>query len=252
MMRTKWILAAVIAVCALPVRAATLDVFAAASLRESFTEIGKRFEAAHPGDKVVFNFAGSNVLRTQIEQGAPADVFASADELTMNAMRDRSSVEKPVVFARNRLVVATSLESRVRTIHDLGKPGVRIVLAGPSVPAGRYAERALSAMDKSHDFSDGYRSRVMANVVSRETNVRATLSKVVLGEADAGFVYVTDAFTEKKKVKTVSIPARFNPTAVYPVAVVSSSRQKPLASAFVAFLQSREGKAILKARGFLP
>lgn len=247
-----WIAMALAVMSASPVHAATLQVFAAASLREAFVEIGKRFEKDHPGERVAFNFAGSNVLRTQIEHGAAADVFASADELTMKRLRQDRAVEKPVTFAHNRLVLVAPPDSPVRDIPDLARRGVRLVLAGTEVPAGRYAEQALRLMDKSGAYGTDFRARVMANVVSRDTNVRAVLAKVTLAEADAGFVYATDAAAARGKIRRVPLPERFSPTGTYPVAVVSRSRQKPLAEAFIRMLQGAEGRAILAAHGFRP
>lgn len=241
------------AVSVLPAFSATLTVFAASSLAEPFTELGKRFSAAHPGTSVEFNFAGSQVLRTQIEQGAPADVYASADLVQMNALQSAHRVEVPCVFAHNSLLVVTpAFGARVRALKDLAAPGVRLVLAGETVPAGRYADQVLETMNASGRFGSGYRRRVLANVVSREPNVRSVLSKVMLGEADAGVVYVTDAATARGKVKVLPIPTMFNATATYPVAVVADSKQKALAGAFVRMLRSAEGKRILARHGFRP
>lgn len=235
---------------AVPAHGATVRVFAAASLREAFGDIGKRFEATHRGHRVEFHFAGSNVLRAQIEQGAAADVYASADTETMQGLRRAGAVGPPEAFAWNRLVVAARSDGPVKSLADLARPGVKVVLAGASVPAGRYAEAALRAMDGPGRLGAGYRQRVLANMASRETNVRAALAKVALGEADAAFVYATDVRMARGKVRAISLPAHYSPAAAYPIARVAGSRQERLADAFIRMVRSREGKGILAAHGF--
>src|SRR5437763_1394498 len=175
-----------------------LTVFAAASLKEAFTTIGAQFEV-HDRAKVTFNFGGSDELVTQIAQGAPADVFASANLTQMKIAQDKGLIaSRPAVFARNRLVVIVPRNNpgHVYRLPDLGRPGVRLVLAAPQVPAGKYARAALAAMARAAVFGPRFLTRVMANVASNETDVKAVVAKVVLGEADAGVVYVTDG-TEK-------------------------------------------------------
>lgn len=254
MKRMRILLATALATaCVFSAMAATLRVFAASSLTESFQEIGKRFEATHPGVSVEFNFAGSQVLRTQIEQGAPADVFASADSLQMKSLEDSRRVLKPVIFAHNSLVVvAPAARPRVRRVQDLAQPGMRLVLASENVPAGHYAEQVLKSMGDGRQNGPGFEGRVMSNVVSRETNVRSVLSKVLLGEADAGIVYVTDAATAKGRVNVVSIPARYGAAVTYPIAVVSDSKERSLASEFLGLVRGKEGQRILIRHGFLP
>lgn len=233
--------------------ATTLRVFAAASLAESFQEIGKRFEAKHTGFTVEYNFAGSQVLRTQIEQGAPADVFASADQVQMKPLVQSRQCGTAVVFAHNSLVVVTpAARAKVRRLVDLLRPGIRLVLASENVPAGRYAGQTLRNLDAAPGFGPGFEVRVLKNVVSRETNVRSVLSKVILGEADAGIVYVTDAATAKGRVNLLSIPSKLNATASYAIAVVTDSRQKAMAEEFVRLALSPEGQRILARHGFKP
>ncbi|MBW3622727.1 MAG: molybdate ABC transporter substrate-binding protein [Armatimonadetes bacterium] len=233
-------------------QSATVRIFAAASLSDAFREIGRNVERARPGNRVEFSFAGSPLLRTQIERGAPADVFASADFEQMRPLQRRGLVHPPRVFARNRLVVVTpATRNKVRSLRDLARPGMKIVVAGPTVPAGRYTAQILRKMSGGGSFSIEFQRRVEANVVSRETNVRAVLSKVALGEADAGFVYATDAATAKGRVRALPIPASMNVTAAYPVAVLRASRVQPQASAFVKELLSPRGQAVLRKHGFL-
>jgi molybdate transport system substrate-binding protein len=173
--------------------------------------------------------------------------------LHWQALRRAHLVNKYSVFAHNTLAVVTPpTPGRVRRLQDLSLPGVRLVLAGGNVPAGRYADQVIWALDASGRFGRGYRRRVAANVVSRETNVRSVLSKVMLGEADAGIVYVTDAVTTKGKVNWLAIPARFNATAIYPITMIADSTQKALAAEFIRFVRGGESKRILASHGFRP
>jgi len=231
-----------------PVAPGTVRVLAATSLTEAFGELAAAFEANRPGTRVELTFAGSQVLRTQIEQGAPADVFASADHEHAEALV-RAGLLGPVrVFARNRLVVVTPAEgARVLSLADLVRPGTRVVLAGPSVPAGRYAAVALRRLDAEGGLGAGFGARVRANVVSEETNVRATLSKVALGEADAGFVYATDAASASGKVRVLDLPV--DVVAEYPIGVLAGARS-PAAAAFVDLVLGERGQAILRRHGF--
>ena len=230
-----------------PAPAGTVRVFAASSLTEAFGEMAAAFEAEHPGTKVELTFAGSQVLRTQIEQGAPADVFASADREHADALVRAGILGPPRVFARNALVVVVPSEgARVASLADLARPGTRIVLAGPRVPAGRYATEALRGLDAPAGLGTGFGVRVRANVVSEETNVRAVLSKVVLGEADAGFAYATDAASAASKVRVLELPV--DVVAEYPIGVL---RRAALPSAaFVDLVLGERGQAILRRHGF--
>jgi molybdate transport system substrate-binding protein len=251
-MKAKTKLAALLAALAVPIAAAQDGprVFAAASLADAFREIGAAYEQAHPGEKVELNFAGSQVLRTQIEQGAGADVFASADPLDAESLRGKGLLGETAVFARNRLVVVVPKGStRVLTLDALGAPGVKLVIAGPTVPAGRYAARVVAALGK--DRGNDLAARIEQNVVSQETNVRAVLAKVALGEADAGFVYGTDA-ASSDKVSTLDIPENLNVVAQYPIGIVAGSARAAQAAAFVALVRGAEGAAILRRFGFTP
>jgi molybdate transport system substrate-binding protein len=231
-----------------PASAETVRVLAASSLTEAFGEIAADFEAAHPGTKVELGFAGSQVLRTQVEQGAPADVFASADLEQAEALVRAGLLGPTRVFARNALVVVVPASAaKVASLAGLGRPGIRVVLAGPAVPAGRYAAEALRRLDQSGSLGDGFATRVRANVVSEETNVRAVLSKVVLGEADAGLVYVTDAAGAGDKVRVLELPVSV--VAEYPIGILRGARALA-AAAFVDLVLGERGQAILRRHGF--
>ncbi len=236
--------------------ATELRVFAAASLTEAFTEAGRAFEAAHPGVAVTFNFAGSQALRTQLAQGARADLLASADEETMAAaQRDGTIAGEPRVFARNRLVliVPAANPSGIARLQDLARPGVKLVLAGPQVPVGAYARQSLAAMERDPAFGPGFAQRVLGNVVSEETNVKQVVAKVQLGEADAGIVYASDVTpAARDAVRAIEIPDRLNVVARYPIALVRGAADAATARAFVDFLLSPTGQAILAHHGFLP
>lgn len=222
-----------------------ITVFAAASLREAFDDLGKTFEAkTHV--KVHLNLAGSQELRTQIENGARADVFAAADQKHMDALVQAKLATAPRVFARNTpvIIVPADNPAKVASFQDLAK-AKRIVIGVPEVPVGNYT---LQILDKAGaDFKD----KVLANVVSRENNVRQVLAKVTLGEADAAVVYRTDAVAGKDKVKIIDIPAKVNVVAEYPVAVVSKAPEASAARAFVDLLLSPDGQKRLAAAGFV-
>ena len=232
-----------------------LVVYAASSLTEAFQKVGAAFEAEVPNVRVVFNFAGSSTLRTQLEAGARADVFASADEQQMELAVEAGLVDGgPFRLAENRLTVAAStLSTSVESLTDLAEPGVKVILALPQVPVGAYARQALTRMDTAGSYGPDFLARVLANVVSEETNVREVLAKVSLGEADAGIVYATDvAARSDDRLRTVSIPDEVNVTAIYPVALLREGERSELGSVFIAYLLSPEGQAILSAHGFNP
>ncbi len=233
----------------------TLTVFAAASLTGAFGEIGKAFEAANPSVKVTFSFAGSQALRTQIEQGASADVFASADHKNMDTMVGENLIAggKYQDFATNQLVVILppSNPANIQTLQDLARPGIKLDLADASVPAGNYARQVLTNLSQDPSFGSDFSTKVLANVVSNETDVKQVVAKVDLGEADAGIVYVTDA-QAAPDLKSIAIPVNFNVMARYPIAVVASSSQADLAASFVAYVLSPAGQDVLKKWGFAP
>jgi molybdate transport system substrate-binding protein len=217
-----------------------IKVFAAASLTAAFNQLGERYTAANNGTKVTFNFAGSQALATQIQQGAPADVFASADLPNMDKVKDL--VGEPRVFASNQLqiVVEQGNPMGVKTLDDLARSDLKVVLAAPDVPAGKYAKQALA------------KAGVTVKPVSQEDNVKAVVTKVSLGEADAGIVYVTDVTAGGDKVEGVDIPKEQNVTATYPIAVVEASTHQSQAQAFMDLALSDQGQQVLKSYGFLP
>jgi molybdate transport system substrate-binding protein len=236
-----------------PTTSRKLTVFAAASLTDAFKELGKAFEASHPDVTVTLNFAGSQTLRTQIEQGAQADIFASANTKEMDTLVSEGFVAQgaPQVFLSNQLVVILPAKNPagLQGLEDLAKPGVKLVLAAEDVPAGNYARQALDLMDAK--FGNGYKASVLANVVSNEEDVKQVVAKVQLGEADAGIVYMSDAIAAPE-LKTIEIPADLNVIAEYPISVVAKTPNPDLTAPFIAFVLSPDGQAILQKWGFAP
>ena len=233
----------------------TLTVFAAASLTGSFGDIGKAFEATHPGVTVKFSFAGSQALRTQIEQGAPADVFASADHKNMDPLVTENLVASGADqdFATNLLqvILPPNNPANIQTLQDLARPGIKLIFEDSSVPAGNYTRQILTNMSKDPAYGTDFSTKVLANVVSNETDVKEVVAKVDQGEGDAGIVYVTDA-SAQSDLKTISIPASYNVIARYPVAALEKAPNPDLAKAFVAYVLSADGQAIMKKWGFSP
>lgn len=229
--------------------AQTLTVFAASSLTNAFEDIAAAFEADNPGVTVLLNVAGSSTLRTQIEQGAPADVFASANVFHMDALLEADLVTDIQLFARNRLVVVSQPQADIQTLGELAREGVRLVIAAPQVPVGGYAREMLERLAAR----DGQAivDAILANVVSEELNVRQVTSKVLLGEADAGVVYQSDALVFAE-LAVIAIADDVNVTAEYPIAVVRDASEVDVARAFINFVLSEEGQRVLEAYGFLP
>ena len=230
-----------------------LTIFAAASLTGVFEEISKNFEAANPGVQVNFNFAGSQILRTQLEQGAMADVYASADHKNMDLVVGESLVSADAVhdFATNSLIVILPANNpgHVMSLADLARLKLKIVLADASVPAGNYARQVLDNLSQDAAFGSDYSDKVLANVVSNETDVKQVVTKVELGEADAGIVYASDAVAVPE-LTSLPIPEKFNVIAHYPIAVLSNAPQRKLAEAFVDYVLSPDGQALLMKWGF--
>lgn len=235
---------------------AELNVFAAASLTQAFTTLGKNFEGAQPGVIVRFNFAGSQQLAQQIAQGAPVDVFASANAKQMDAVVAAGQVISGTerTFVRNRLVVIApkANPAGLQTLHDLAKPGIKLVLAAAAVPVGGYALTFLDKASKLPEYTATYSPTVLKNAVSYEENVKAVLSKVVLGEADAGLVYTSDVALDAGKVTQIAIPDALNTLAMYPIAPITNAKQPELAQQFIDYVLSDEGQEILTKYGFLP
>jgi len=239
-----------VAVAAKP-PAAELVVFEAASLKEAFATLAARFEKDHAGTHVVTNSAGSQELRAQLEHGAVADLFASADQRHMDALAAAGLVVEPALFACNEpvVVVRSGLAASLKTFADLPR-AERIVVGAPEVPIGAYTVQIWqkAAAKLGADFA----SRLQAKVVSRELNVRQVLAKVVLGEADAGIVYRSDALAAKGKVAVVEIPPELNVTAAYPIAALKAAPSPTLARAFIDLVRSPAGAAVLREAGFVP
>jgi molybdate transport system substrate-binding protein len=232
----------------------TLNIFAAASLTESFQDIGNQYHKAHPNVTFKFNFAGSQILEQQIANGAPADVFASADLAHMNLATSAGLVDTPQVFAKNRLVIIVPLSNPagVNTLHDLAKKGLKFDIEATSVPAGTYCRQAFDKMGKSSDYGPAFEKALLGNIVSQEDNVKAVVQKVQLGEADAGCVYQTDAASARNQVKVIPIPDQFNVIAQYPIAVVKSSQHASEAQDFMNYVLGPQGQATLQKYLFIP
>ncbi|MEU2611055.1 molybdate ABC transporter substrate-binding protein [Micromonospora sp. NPDC007271] len=219
----------------------SVTVFAAASLTESFTKLGRDFEAAHPGTTVTFNFAGSSALATQITQGAPADVFAAASPATMKTVTDAGDAAgDPVTLVRNQLVIAVPKGNphRVGGLADLARPGTKVALCAAQVPCGAAAERALDA------------AGVRLTPATLEQDVKGALAKVKLGEVDAALVYRTDARAAGTELDAVEFPESARAVNDYPIVVLTHAGNPAGARAFVAYVRSDAGRAVLTAAGF--
>ncbi|MEU3061828.1 molybdate ABC transporter substrate-binding protein [Streptomyces subrutilus] len=219
-------------------KAANLTVLAASSLTDVFKTAGAAYEKAHPGTKVTFSFAGSQELAAQVKQGAPADALVTADTKTMDGLTAETGT--PAIIAKNRLVIAAGKGNpfKIDELKDLADTKLKVVLAAPEVPVGRYSKEILD------------KQAVTVKPVSQEPNVRAVLSKVELGEADAGLVYKTDSAKSGDKVVSVDIPDEQNAVASYPAATLKGSKNTEAAAAFVTWLSSPEAQKILQDAGF--
>ena len=219
----------------------TITIFAASSLTNAFDRVGNELIRLYPATRYTFNYGSSSTLATQIVNGAPADVFASADELNLRKVEGAALVQSPAsIFATNRLqmAVAPGNPKRISSLADLARRDLVVVLAAPSVPAGKYALDALG------------KAGVALTPASQEVDVRAVLNKVALGEADAGIVYVTDVRSAAGRVAGVDIPEQHQVIAPYPVAVLKESRNPRLSSLFVEFLLGPDGQRVLGDFGF--
>jgi molybdate transport system substrate-binding protein len=230
-------------VAAAPKPSGEITVFAASSLTESFDAIAKQFEKKYPDVTVKFNYDASSNLATQINQGAPADVFASADQDNLQKTIDAGTVTPPpVVFAKNRLEIAVEKGNpkKIKSLADLQRSGLVVVLCADQVPCGKYAAQSLAM------------AGVSISPASKEENAKATLSKVSIGEADASIVYVTDVKASKGTASGVKIADKQNVIATYPMGVVKQSQNATAAKAWVQFVESKDGQKTLRKFGFLP
>jgi molybdate transport system substrate-binding protein len=219
----------------------SLTVLAASSLTEAFNDAKTKLVAANPGLAVTYSFAGSQALVTQIKNGAPADVFASADTTNMDKLVAAGLVDTPVTFAQNKLeiAVAPGNPKNITGLADLARPGLKVVLEDPSVPAGNYARQALTKLN------------ITVHPVSNPLDVKSALLTVTSGEADAVVVYVTDVESSGGKAQGVVIPDAQNIVATYPIAVVKATKNEAAAQAFVNSMVSGLGQQALQARGFI-
>jgi molybdate transport system substrate-binding protein len=232
-----------------------LTVFAAASLTDAFNNMKTDIEEANPAAKLTMNFAGSPTLRTQLAQGAKADVFASADTANMDGAHKDGTIDgQPSIFAHNKLtVVLPGQNPKVASLQDLAKPGIKVVIEQQAVPAGNYSRQALDKMSKDPAFGSDFATKVLANVVSQEPDVKSVLSRIQLGEADAGMLYVSDVGTPavKDQVKTIAIPDQFNVIADYPLAAVKNAPNPAGAKAFIDYVLGPLGQATLQKWGLV-
>jgi molybdate transport system substrate-binding protein len=239
----------------------TLTVFAAASLVEAFGEIAVELERQDSTLDVRLNVAGSQQLAAQLVRGAVADLFAAADREAMQLAADRGLVLEPEIFAHNRLVVVAArspaVDGMLVDLLNLATPGLKLVLAAPEVPAGRYARESLRNLSRAPGYGPDFADRVLENVVSDEVDVRSVLTKVRLGEAHAGIVYASDvggpdSLARREGIRVIQIPAAFNARADYVIARLRSVDDSAAADAFRALVLGAEGQAILERYGFEP
>jgi molybdate transport system substrate-binding protein len=234
----------------------TLTVYAAASLTDAFGELGQMLERGHPALRVRFNFAGSQQLAAQLEAGAPADVFASADQRWMDYAKEKHLVTGATpVFARNRLIVIVlrTNPGRITGLQDLAREGTKIVMAAEAVPVGRYGRAVIRKLAGAPGFPTDYDRHVLRNVVSEEENVRGVIAKVQLGEADAGVVYRSDVSPAvARHVRVLEIPDAYNVLASYPIAVLAAAPNPEAARLFLQLVLSSAGQSVLQRHGLLP
>ena len=238
----------------------TLTIFAASSLTDAFTELGQLFSQPQPGVTVQFNFAGSSDLATQLAEGAPADLFASANKKQMdNAINAGRIAGEPVNFLTNSLVIIVPADNpaAIQTLADLARPGIQFVSALPDVPIRGFTEEMLANAAADPAYGADFATAVLANLVSEEANVRQLAAKIALGEADAGVVYKSDvppamSTSPAEQVQVVVIPENLNIVAIYPLAIVQDAPNQELAQAFIELVLSAEGQAVLAKWGFGP
>jgi molybdate transport system substrate-binding protein len=238
----------------------TLTVFAAGSLTEAFTELAEIYDSENPGTKIQLNVAGSQQLAQQLAQGAPADVYASANLKQMQVVIDAGRIREQAgmgvdIFAANQLTIIypQGNPAQITNLSNLSQPGLKLVIADNAVPVGYYTQIFLENAEQDASLGLGFKAGVQNNVVSYENSVRAVLSKVILGEADAGIVYISDAWTKNSgQIGQIPIPAHLNVTAHYYIAPLSDSLQKQIAQDFIYFVRSPRGQAVMAKYGFMP
>lgn len=232
-----------------------LTIFAAASLTDAFHEIADNFIAQNPDVDILFNFASSSTLSSQLVEGATADLFASANLKQMQLAAAAGRIQEPVaIFARNRLVVIMPADNpaNLTSLHSLAQPGVKLILAAPGVPVRDYTDILLEKLAADADFGTEYPIAVLANVVSEEDNVRQVVAKIALGEADAGIVYQSDVTPDLTDlIASIAIPDSVNSIAAYPIALMNDSANPDLAASFIEYVLSDAGQAILAKWNFI-
>jgi len=236
----------------------SITVFTAGSLKGAFTDMAAAYEEQHSGTKVVLNIDGTQALRTQVEQGARGDVFASANLKHMNALMGEGFIDNATVvdFVENRVTVAlpASNPGNITELSDLSKAGTKVLIGTPEVPIGNYARQVLDKMAADTAYGQTYEDAVMANVISEETNVNNIIAKLLIGEADAGFTYTSDVVTPAyaDQLTTITIPDEYNVVAQYPIGVLNESANPDTAEDFITFVRSEQGGEILQRYGFSP
>ena len=247
--------ALLVAGCGRAAPATTLTVLAAASLRDAFRAAGTAYASTHPGVALTFSFDASSALRAQVEQGAPVDVFASADVANPDQLVNAGRTIGPATpFAGNTLalIVPTANPAGIAAPADLARPGVALLTASANVPIAIYAMRVIANLAAEPGAPAGFAAAVERNIVSREDNAAAVVAKVVLGEADAAFVYATDARAAGAAVRSIPLPDRVNVTAAYAAVVARQAHDPAAAAAFVAWLAGADGRSVLAPFGFAP
>jgi molybdate transport system substrate-binding protein len=232
----------------------SLKIYAASSLTDAFGAIKTAYQAAHPNVSITYNFDGSQTLEQQLANGAPADIFASADTSHMQLAEAAKLVTKSQIFAKNNLVVIipASNPGHITTLKDLDKSGIKLVVGVPAVPVGKYGLQVLDNLGKSAQYGAAYEKSVKANIVSQEEDDKSVVTQVQLGDADAGIVYRTDVTSaEAKEVTVIPIPTQYNVIAQYPIAVLSGSTQQQADQAFINYLLSTAGQSILENYQFI-
>jgi len=252
--RRALLLLILLGVIAVPhLRADDLLVFAASSLREPFLEIGQAYKNT-TGQKVIFNFSGSQTLCTQIEFGAPADLYAAANPESIKSLLDKNLVETVHYFAGNRLIVLVAQNSgKIDNLENLRKPGFQLAIGNSHVPIGKYTQALLANIAADPQFGPEFVTDIKRNILTEESSVKSVVAKITLGEVDAGIVYQTDLTADvRKKSTSLKLPLQHNPFVLYPAAVVSSSDQTEAGRAFLGFLLSAPSQQTLNQHGFLP